>query len=123
MANVLVWADIPVVDIERASAFYGTLTGLPVVKFPGDDSVAIIQTPSDEGPAVSADLFVGGHPSHDGPTIYFGSGGDIDGMVQRAVAAGGRILDEKRFMGDMVGWIAFIEDTEGNRIGIQQPAM
>jgi predicted enzyme related to lactoylglutathione lyase len=24
-------------------------------------------------------------------------------------------------MGDMVGWIAFFEDSEGNRVGIQQP--
>ena len=31
------------------------------------------------------------------------------------------MLQEKKFMGDMVGWIAFIEDTEGNRIGLQQP--
>ena len=38
-----------------------------------------------------------------------------------ALQAGGRILEEKQFRGDMIGWIAFIEDSEGNRIGIQEP--
>jgi predicted enzyme related to lactoylglutathione lyase len=27
MANVVVWADIPVVDLERAGAFYAHLLG------------------------------------------------------------------------------------------------
>lgn len=123
MADVMVWADIPVVDMERASRFYEALTGQQVTKFPGESQVAVIGGPGGDQSAVSADLYVGGTPSHDGPTIYFGSGGDIDGMVERAVAAGGRVLQGKQFMGDMVGWIAFVEDTEGNRIGIQQPAM
>ncbi len=42
-------------------------------------------------------------------------------MVCRLHAAGGKVLEEKQYMGDMVGWIAFIEDSEGSRIGIQQP--
>jgi len=25
-------------------------------------------------------------------------------------------------MGEMVGWVAWVEDSEGNLIGIQQPA-
>jgi predicted enzyme related to lactoylglutathione lyase len=71
---------------------------------------------------VSADLAMGSStPSTtQGTTIYLGSIGDIDGMLARAVEAGGCIFSEKRLM-DMVGWIAFSEGTEGNRIGIHQP--
>jgi predicted enzyme related to lactoylglutathione lyase len=47
--------------------------------------------------------------------------GDIDGMLERAVSAGGSILREKGFMGEGIGWIAYIQDSEGNRVGIQQP--
>ncbi len=43
------------------------------------------------------------------------------GMLARVVEAGGRILQPKEFMREMGGWIAFVVDTEGNRIGIQQP--
>lgn len=119
MSNLIVWADIPVTDLKRASDFYSHVTGLPVAVMPGSgDAVAVI---GDASSGVSADLYVG-TPTHDGPTVYLGSGGDIDAMVARVVEAGGRVLDPKAFMGDMVGWIAFIEDTEGNRIGIQQPA-
>lgn len=123
MGDIIVWADIPVTDMARAMKFYGRVTGQPVMAMPGtNDTVAVIGAPaSDEGPIVSADLYVGGKPSHDGPTIYLGSGGDIDGMVARVAEAGGKVLEEKRFMGEMVGWIVFIEDSEGNRIGIQQP--
>lgn len=122
MGDIIVWADIPVTDMARAMAFYGHVTGQPVTPMPGTDgSVALIGSPAqDEGPVVSADLYVGGTPSHDGPTIYLGAMGDIDGMAARVTEAGGKVLKEKAFMGDMVGWIVFIEDSEGNRIGIQQ---
>lgn len=123
MANIIVWADIPVTDMPRAMKFYGHVTGFPVQLMPGsDDTVALLGGPegADGGPVVSADLYLGGTPSHDGATIYLGSGGDIDGMIARVVEAGGKIMAEKQFMGDMIGWIAFFEDSEGNRIGIEQ---
>jgi hypothetical protein len=123
VGNIIVWADIPVKDMQRAMEFYGHVTGQKITAMPGtNDTVALISGPegSDER-IVSADLYVGGTPSHDGPTIYLGSNGNIDAMVARVPEAGGKILQEKAFMGDMVGWIAFVEDSEGNRIGIQQP--
>jgi uncharacterized protein len=123
MSDIIVWADIPVTDMKRAAAFYEHVTQQPVAMMPGsDDSVAVIGAPGASGPSrVSADLYLGGKPSADGVTIYLGAGGDIDGMVARVTEAGGTIVKEKAFMGDMVGWIAFVLDTEGNRIGIQQP--
>jgi predicted enzyme related to lactoylglutathione lyase len=119
MGDTVVWADIPAADLQRATRFYGHVTGLPVTPMPGaENEVAVIGVPGSE---VSADLYVGGTPSRDGATVYFGTNGDIDGVLARVTEAGGEILQEKRFMGDMVGWIAFALDTEGNRIGFQQP--
>ena len=125
-SNVLVWSDIPVTDLERASKFYAHVTEGAVMPMPGADGIALIMgknPPSPDGSemVVSADLYVGGTPSADGPTIYFSANGDIDGFVERVREAGGTVLDEKAFMGPMVGWIAFFLDTEGNRIGVQQP--
>lgn len=123
MGDIIVWADIPVTDLARAAAFYEHVTRQKVVVMPGMSDVAVIGSPgSDEGPVVSADLYVGGKPSADGPTIYLGANGDIDGMLARVVEAGGEVLQAKADMGPMVGWIAFIRDSEGNRIGIQQPS-
>jgi len=87
---------------------------------PGEQAVALLMPPEGETNAVSADLFVG-TPSQEGARVYLGSDGDINGMVGRVREAGGTILQEPQFMGDMVGWIAFFVDSEGNRIGIQQP--
>ena len=124
MGNVLVWADIPVVDLARASKFYAHLTGQPVLVMPETgDSVAVIGDPNPDEPAMfSADLYVGGTPlGEGGVTLYFGTDGDIDGMLARVVEAGGEVVGEKKFMGPLVGWIAYFKDTEGNRLGMQQP--
>ncbi len=123
MANVVVWADIPVLDMDRARRFYSHLLGAPVDLMQGMADVAVLGGPGEPDPmGVSADLAVGqSMPSTThGATIYLSSLGDIDGMLKRAVEAGGTVLADKANM-DMIGWIAFIKDTEGNRIGIHQP--
>lgn len=53
MSEIIVWADIPVTDMERATEFYGHVTG---------KHVAMME------------------PSHDGARIFLASGGDIGGM-------------------------------------------
>jgi predicted enzyme related to lactoylglutathione lyase len=125
MANVVVWADVPVLDMDRARAFYAHLLGGPVDLMPGTSDVALLMPLGTGAPSdVSGDLVVGsGAPSlTHGATIYLSAMGDIDGMLVRAVEAGGAVLREKGFMGDQIGWIAYIQDSEGNRVGIQQPA-
>jgi len=115
MSNRIVWASIPVTDLARASKFYSHVIGMPVTPMPGMEDV-VVSLPSPDGEfGASADLSVGGTPSLEGTTAYLGGNGDIDGIVTRIVEAGGRI------MGEMVGWIVFFEDSEGNRVGIQQP--
>lgn len=123
MEPVIIWTDIPVTDLPRAMKFYEKVTGVKVVQFPGMDGIAVIGSPGEsEGPPMmSADLYVGGKPSKDGPTIYLNTHGDMDGMLARVVEAGGTISQDKGFMGPMIGWIAMFIDTEGNRIGLQQP--
>jgi predicted enzyme related to lactoylglutathione lyase len=121
-SNVVVWSDLPVTDLDRAMEFYEHVTATPVTRMPGGMDIAVIGAPS-ESPVVSLHLHVGGKPSHDGATIYLNSNGDIAGMVARVVEAGGKVLQEPQNMGEMVGWIAFFEDSEGNRVGIQQAAV
>jgi predicted enzyme related to lactoylglutathione lyase len=122
VSDIIVWADIPVIDMERAIEFYGHVTGKRVKMMPdSNDTVAVIGNPG-EPSVVSADLYVGGTPSHDGARVFLGANGDIDGMLGRVPEAGGKVLKGKEFMGDMVGWVAWVEDSEGNLIGIQQPA-
>lgn len=121
MSNVIIWADIPVVDLQRAMKFYSHVTGLPVEAMPGsNDTVALIGREGGASGVVSADLYVGGTPSLVGCTVYLNTQGDIDGMAKRVVEAGGEILREKQYMGPVVGWVLFFKDSEGNRIGLEQ---
>lgn len=122
MGDTIIWADIPVRDLKRASAFYAAVTGGPVMPMPeAEDEVALLMSPDGQG-GISADLYTQGTPSKDGVTVYLNTWGDLDAMLARVEPAGGTVLQDKQFMGPMVGWIAFFEDTEGNRIGLQQAA-
>jgi predicted enzyme related to lactoylglutathione lyase len=128
--NTVVWADIPVTDLNRAMKFYGAVLQREFKPMEGMEGVALEAPPADFDPStmeppfpVAFDLVVVQErkPSADGCTIYLNSHGDPEGMLQRAVAAGGKLLQPVADMGDMVGSVGFFEDSEGNRIGVHKP--
>jgi uncharacterized protein len=120
MSNTIVWADIPVADMDRARKFYGAVLQAEIPLMEGSDgSVALL--PMEPGDA-SADLVLSDRkPTSDGATVYLNGNGDPQGMIDRAVAAGGQVLRPLADMGDMVGSIGYIQDSEGNRLGVHQP--
>lgn len=136
MANVVVWVDIPVKDMQRARTFYEHLLGNPIEEVPGSEGSAALLMPMGTGSEMdaSADLSVAGSAmgfeggnvrmtepsSTHGPIVYLSANGDIDGMLKRAVDAGGTIRAPKQDFGQMGGWLALIVDTEGNLVGLQQ---
>jgi uncharacterized protein len=122
--NVVIWADIPVTDMDRARKFYGALLQADIPVMPGtNDSVALLPGGDQEG-TVSADLAKGENmkPSMDGATVYFDPMGDIAAFMQRVESAGGKILQQPMDMGPVVGVIGFFVDTEGNRLGVRAPS-
>ena len=129
MDNLIVWADIPVVDLDRAMKFYGAVLRREFITMPGMDGVALPgpdEPPGEgapEGPMpVAFDLVRTDNmrPSMDGCQIYLNADEDPEGMLQRVAEAGGEILNPLQDMGEMVGWIGFFKDTEGNRIGVHK---
>jgi uncharacterized protein len=121
MANTIVWADIPVIDMDRARKFYGAVlqAEIPLMDGAGGD-VALL--PMERGDA-GADLVRSDarKPGDGGCTIYLNSNGDPEGMIARAVAAGGKVERPVTDMGEMVGFIGFFIDSEGNRVGVHKP--
>lgn len=120
MANTIVWADIPVTDMDRARAFYGAVLQADITLMDGTDG-AVALLPGGTG-EVTGDLALSEdrRPSADGCTIYLNSNGDAAGMMARALAGGGEVLVPVTFMGEMIGSIGFFKDSEGNRIGVHQ---
>jgi predicted enzyme related to lactoylglutathione lyase len=123
MANTIVWADIPVTDMERARKFYGAVLQAEIGLMDGaNGDVALLPGDPMSG-EVSGDLVLGetAKPGFGGCTIYLDGKGDPEGMIERAVAAGGAVLMPVTSMGEMVGSIGFFQDSEGNRIGVHKP--
>ena len=129
MDNLIVWADIPVLDLERAMKFYGAVLQHGFTTVPGMDGIALPAPEqagdggAPQGPVpVAFDLAViaDNKPSMNGTIIYLNAEDGPDAMLERAAAAGGEILMPARDMGEMAGIIGFFKDTEGNRIGVHK---
>jgi uncharacterized protein len=129
MDSMIVWADIPVTDLERAMKFYGAVLQHEFMAMPGMDGIALPapDRPPGEGAPdgpmpVAFDLAVvtDRKPSIDGCTIYLNAEDGPEAMLERAAAAGGEILMPVTDMGEMVGRMGFFKDSEGNRIGVHK---
>ncbi len=122
MQNAINWFEIPVVDYERAAKFYGTIlnteihkdesSGTPYGLFPSDEK-------SVGGALAKADGYV---PATTGTVIYLNTGtpDNLDTVLGRVEAAGGKVLAPKMSIGAN-GWIGFLLDSEGNKVGLHAP--
>ena len=61
-------------------------------------------------------------PSHFDSRVYFDAGPSIDEWLAQVEPAGGRILVGKTEIGGGRGVFAYIEDSEGNRVGLNAPS-
>ena len=122
MQNAISWFEIPTTDINRAQKFYETIFGItmmpmdmPKIKmrmFPLDDSMnGVGGTLVDSG---------GFHkPSEtDGPLIYLNGNPDVQHVLDKVEAAGGKITVPKTTISPEYGDMAVFNDTEGNRIAL-----
>lgn len=119
--NPVVHFEIPVTDMDRAVAFYEDVLGYPLTRERGDGyEMAFFPRADDRfgaaGALAKGDVY---QPSHMGPIIYFDVA-DIDAVLARATARGGRVLYPKKDIG-AAGFVAEFEDSEGNRIALSQP--
>jgi predicted enzyme related to lactoylglutathione lyase len=113
------WVEIPVRDLERASAFYGRVLGVELQKVDmGGARYAMFPTEDhfNAGALVQTD---GHHPAADGTLVYLDGGRDLAQVLAKVAAAGGKIVMPKTFLSKEAGWIGLFIDCEGNRIGLQ----
>ncbi len=122
MKNPINWFEIPVNDLERAKKFYEeifqieiTLNSMPNLEmgwFPFDPKGS-----GATGTLMKAESYV---PSYEGTMVYF-SVEEINDVIPRIKAAGGKIINEKFPIGDN-GFCGHFEDSEGNRVALHQSA-
>jgi predicted enzyme related to lactoylglutathione lyase len=109
------WFDIPVIDIERAKNFYSSIFQIDIQMLEaGEYKMAIFQTEKATGALVEGPALT---PSKNGFLPYFDGGSDLNNILSRVEAAGGKIEVKKSDLGDH-GFYAIFHDTEGNRLGL-----
>jgi predicted enzyme related to lactoylglutathione lyase len=116
--NIANWFEIPVKDLERATTFYEKVFDVKLI--PEEMSgIKMEMFPFEQGAAGAAGALIKGktyEPSHAGTVVYF-SVDDIDEILRRISANGGRILLPRTPIGQY-GFIGQYEDTEGNRLAL-----
>ena len=119
-ANSLNWFEIPASDINRAKKFYEeifniempqmSMMGMEMAMFPaepgnGKASGGLCQSPFHK-------------PSQDGALVYLNAHPDMSDILAKVEGAGGKIAMPKTAISPEIGFMAFIIDSEGNRVGL-----
>jgi predicted enzyme related to lactoylglutathione lyase len=117
MKTPITWFELPVTDLARARTFYEKVlsvslhqedfNGMPMALFPYEQGGV--------GGALVQDARLA--PSRDGAVVYLETAGALDACLSRVAGAGGKVLLPRTDIG-APGFIALVQDTEGNRIGL-----
>ena len=118
--NPVGWFEIYVSDMTRARDFYTAvfgreLTALPEIGEEGE-MYAFSWVEGGSGAAGALVRHPMNGPGKGGTMVYFNCE-DAANEAERAVEAGGRVIQPKMAIGQY-GHIALVQDTEGNIIGL-----
>lgn len=120
--NAISWFEIPTADLQRATQFYETIFQTKLVPldlqdiqmrmFPLEDMMtqvggALVHTKGFHNPSAT-----------DGPLVYLNGNPDLQTVLDRVEAAGGKIMVPKTQISEEYGNMAVMIDTEGNRIAL-----
>jgi predicted enzyme related to lactoylglutathione lyase len=122
MKHAISWFEIPTTNLNRATTFYETIFGIsfspldmPNIQmrmFPVES-----MTESVGGALVYSGGFHLPSETH-GPLVYLNGDPDLQLVLDKVEAAGGKILVPKTEISPDHGFMAVIIDTEGNRIAL-----
>lgn len=113
----IVHFEIPADDPERAIGFYEAIFGWKIDKWDGPQEYWLITTGEDNEPGINGGLVNRMHPEHrvcntvDVPSV--------DEFTQKIEAAGGKVVAPRMAVAG-VGYLAYVQDTEGNVFGMME---
>jgi len=113
--NRLVWFDIPVADLARATRFYQAVLGIRIekVETPGGNFAVLDHDHGNGGCLVEE----AGAVTDKGILVYMNADGRLRDAVAQVEKHGGRVLQPVHAIGRH-GFRAIILDCEGNRIAL-----
>ena len=119
--NPVIYFEIPVNDLNRAEKFYKNVMNLEFEKEIIDNYEMALFPFSDEEKGISGALAKGDvyKPTKNGVIIYFRTD-NIDETLRKVIEQNGKILYQKVKNEKYGFYVAEFEDSEGNRIAIQE---
>ena len=119
--NPAMYFEIPVTDMKRAMAFYEKVFGFDFQLEEIHSNQMALMPFEVDGAGISGALAKGEtyKPSLHGTLIYLRAE-SISKTLELAQSAGAKVLFPKTKAGDYA-YVAEIEDSEGNRIGLMEP--
>ena len=113
------WFEIPVYDIHRAARFYGAIYNIDMQPdVSGKFAMALF--PADKGIGGALVAGPGCTPNATGVLIYLNAGTELDRILERVPAAGGRVIMSRTTISESAGAFALFIDSEGNRLALHE---
>lgn len=118
--------EIPTDNLERAKKFYKDVFGWRIMDDPKTQYTMVTTGPVDEKGMSKEPGYIGGgivkrNPKVPGVCIYM-TVESVSATLGKIKNAGGKVVMEPKDMGGM-GTYAFVEDTEGNVVGLWETKM
>ncbi|MDB5232344.1 MAG: bleomycin resistance protein [Chitinophagaceae bacterium] len=119
--NAISWFEIPTADINRAQKFYESIFGITMIAL-DLPQLQMRMFPIEDKMGVGGSLCYAGEfykPSAtDGPLVYLNANPDVQQVLDKVEAAGGKIVVPKTQISPEHGYMAVFIDTEGNRVAL-----
>ncbi len=115
--NYVNWFEIPVLNLNRAVAFYNHLYDIQM-EMTELNEYAMAFFPTDNGIGGALVMGPGSIPSETGSLIYLNGGENLQILMTKVENAGGRIILEKTKIDDDSGYFGLFIDTEGNKLAL-----
>lgn len=118
MKNLVSIVEIPADSFQRAVRFYETILDIKIQDVDMQGTLMGL-FPGEEGSVNLALVHGSGYaPSAQGTMAYLNGGDDLQTVLDKIEAAGGKIITPKTEIDPENGFFAAFTDTEGNKIGL-----
>jgi hypothetical protein len=119
--NAISWFEIPTVDLVRAQKFYETIFDMQMIPLDMPQlkmRMFPLMDMSNVGGALcyAPDFYK--PSSTDGPLIYLNANPDVQAVLDKIPAAGGKVVVPKTEISPQYGHMAVFIDSEGNRVAL-----
>ena len=118
LKNSLNWFEIPVKDFERAKKFYSTIYDYEMPSTVMGETTLGFLLVEQGGIGGAIAMGPGYEPSGSGTLVYLNGGEDLQIVLDRVEAAGGKIEASKTNITPDLGYFAIFSDTDGNRVAL-----